>query len=205
MKYKTDDLLELMRLDENHSSFSSAEKTFADEAEAARVFGVLRTKLSNIDEWNAHAMLSSFKLFDESGQPLETRKLAVGEFLQISLTGTMKYDWVRVTDVSETAEEFVVTVRPTFDPTAESADKNLTSHFFTDESTNNFCLVRKGAQVGLYVIGLNEKMNASETEGTLETVRNAAVNLGSYLGVQRGEWEKFCHHFLEDVAGEQAD
>jgi hypothetical protein len=205
MKHKTDDLLELMRLDEEHSSFSSAEKTFADEAEAVKVFSVLKGKLSNIDEWNTHAMLSSFKLFDESGQPLETKKLAVGDFLQISLTGTMKYDWVRVTDVSETAEEFIVTVRPTFDPTAENADKSVVSHFFTDESTNNFCLLRRGDRVGLYVIGLNEKMNSGETSGTLETVRNAAVNLGSYLGMQRGEWEKFCHHLMEDAAGEKAN
>jgi hypothetical protein len=204
MKHKTDDLLELRNLDEEHSSFSSAEKTFADETEAVKVFNVLKEKLYNIDEWNAHAMLSSFKLFDESGQALETKKLAVNAFLQIALTGTMKYDWVRVTDIHETAEEFIVTVRPTFDPTAENADKAVVSHFFTDESTNNFCLLRRGDRVGLYVIGLNEKMNSRETSGTLETVRNAAVNLGSYLGMQRGEWEKFCHHFLEDVAGEQA-
>lgn len=205
MKYKTEELLEQARLDEDHSSLSSAEKTFADEAEAGRVFGVLKAKLSDIDEWNAHSMLSSFEIFDERGQPLETKKLAVGEFLQISLTGTMKYDWVRVTDVSETAEEFIVSVKPTFDPTAENVDKTVISHFFTGESTNNFCLLRRGSRVGIYVIGLNEKMNSRETEGTLETVRNAAVNLGSYLGLQRGEWEKFCHHLMEDTAGEKAD
>lgn len=204
MNYKTDDLLERARQDEDHSSLSSAEKTFADEAEAARVFGVLKAKLSDIDEWNAHSMLSSFEIFDERGQRLETKKPAVGEFLRISLKGTMKYDWVRVEDIHETAEEFIVTVRPTFDPTGESADKSATSHFFSDESTNNFCLLRKAKKVGLYVIGLNEKMNTRETEGTLETVRNAAVNLGSYLGLQRGEWEKFCHHLMEDAAGGQA-
>lgn len=203
MKYKTEELLEQARLDENHSSLSSAEKTFADEAEAARVFGVLKAKLSDIDEWNAHSMLSSFEIFDERGQKLETKKPAVGEFLQISLKGTMKYDWVRVTDIYETAEEFIVTVSPTFDPTDESTDKSVTSHFFTGESTNNFCLLRRGDRVGLYVIGLNEKMNTQETDGTLETVRNAAVNLGSYLGLQRGEWEKFCHHLMEDAAGGQ--
>jgi hypothetical protein len=204
MKYKTDDLMEQARLDESHSSFSSAEKTFANEAEAAEVFSILRTKLFDIDEWNAHSMLSSFKLFDEGGQALETTKLAVGVFLQISLKGTMKYDWVRVIDIFDAAEEFIITVGPTYDPTGEKPDKTLTSHFFTDESTNNFCLLKRPNKIGLYVIGLNEKMNSQDTTGTLETVRNAAVNLGSYLGVQRGEWEKFCHHLLEDVARKQA-
>jgi len=205
MKYKTEEFLEQARTDESHSSLSRAEKTFADEAEAARVFSALKRKLSDIDEWNAHAMLSSFEIFDESGQLLETKKITTGAFLQISLTGTMKYDWVRVADIHEAAEEFIITVRPTFDPTGEKRDQTVVSHFFTDESTNNFCLLKRGSRIGLYVIGLNEKMNSSDTEGTLETVRNAAVNLGSYLGLQRGEWEKFCHHFLEDVAAKTAD
>ena len=42
-------------------------------------------------------------------------------------------------------------------------------------------------------------MNTAEAKNALEAARNAAVNLGSYLGVQRGEWEKFCHHLLEDA------
>lgn len=200
MKYKVDDLLAQAARDEEHSSIASAEKTFADEAEAAKVFALLKTKLENVREWNSHALLSTFKLFDENGRELQTEKIADGQFLRISLTGTMKYDWVRVVDIDERADEFIIRVSPTFDPTDEEADKSVTSHFFTDESVNNFCLVRKAKTVALYVIGLNEKLNARETGGTLETIRNAAVNLGSYLGVQRGEWEKFCHHFMEDFA-----
>ncbi|HEY0461873.1 MAG TPA: hypothetical protein VGC97_22260 [Pyrinomonadaceae bacterium] len=200
MKFKTDTLLEQSRLDESHSSFSSADKTFDDERAAAKVFSTLKAKLLDADEWNAHAMLSSFELFDERGQPLTTKKLAAGGFLRILLTGTMKYDWVRIVDIYEAPDEFIISVKPTFDPTAEAPDKSVISHFFTAESTNNFCLVRRGDRVTLCVIGLNEKMNARATENTLETVRNAAVNLGSYLGVQRGEWEKFCHHFMEDFA-----
>ena len=205
MKYQTEELLERARTDENHSSLSSAEKTFSAEAEAARVFTELKRKLFDLGEWNEHAMLSAFELFDESGRSPETEKITKGAFLRISLTGTMKYDWVRVVDIREAAEETIITVRPTFDPTGEKRDESVVSHFFTDESTNNFCLLKRGSRVGLYVIGLNEKMNSSETDGALETVRNAAVNLGSYLGLQRGEWEKFCHHFLEDVAADRAD
>jgi hypothetical protein len=36
----------------------------------------------------------------------------------------------------------------------------------------------------------------------LETIRNVAVNIATYLGMQKSEWEKFCHHFLEDAAQE---
>lgn len=204
MKFKTDELLEQSRLDEEHSSFSSAEETFDDQSKAAKVFSILKAKLFEADEWNAHAMLSSFELFDENGKKLPTEKLAEGCFLRISLTGTVKYDWVRIVDIYEAADEFIITVRPTYDPTAETVDETVISHFFTDESTNSFCLVRRANTVTLCVIGLNEKMNSEETSGALETVRNAAVNLGSYLGVQRGEWEKFCHHFMDDVAKQRA-
>lgn len=201
MKHKTGELLEQARLDENHSSLSSAEKTFSGEAEATRVFGALKTKLSNIEEWNTHAMLCSFKLFDENGAPRSSAQIVTGAFMQLSLTGTMKYDWVRIENIHEAAEEFIITVRPTFDPTAENADKSVISHFFTDESTNNFCLLKSAARIGLYVIGVNEKMNTAETAGALDAVRNAAVNVGTYLGVQRSEWEKFCHHFLDEFGG----
>jgi hypothetical protein len=204
MKYKTDDLREKAEQDKNHSSLSAAENDFADEAAARNAFGVLRSKLSNVDEWNAHGLVSSFEIFEESGQPASDKKLSVGKFLRISLPGTFKYDWVRVASIRDEADEFIVTVKPTFDPAAAERDESVVSHFFTAESENNFCVARKGARLGMYVIGLNEKMNASETDNALETVRNAAVNLGTYLGMQRGEWEKFCHHFINDVAGEKA-
>ncbi len=123
--------------------------------------------------------------------------------MRISLKGSGKYDWIRVIDIYEAADKFVVTVKPTYDPTQEKSDKTVISHFFTDDSTNNFCVLRKEKTIAFYVIGLGEKQNTNETKNTLETIRNVAVNLGSYLGIQKVEWEKFCHHFLEDIAEEQ--
>lgn len=186
----------------DESSISSAEKSFDNGSEAARVFQTLKAKLLQIEEWNAHSLMSSYALFDADGKILENEKLADGLFIRIALKGSGKYDWISVENIHEAADEFIITVKPTFDPTAEDRDEKTVSHFFTDESTNNFCLFRKEKTVGFYVIGLNEKQNTSETKGVLETVRNVAVNLATYLGMQKSEWEKFCHHFLEDVADE---
>jgi hypothetical protein len=92
----------------------------------------------------------------------------------------------------------VLTVKPSFDPTEKAADKESTSHFFTNEATNNFCLQRDEKSILFYVIGLHEKTNLGETENALETARNAAVaNLGYYLGIQKAEWKTFCRNFLE--------
>lgn len=200
MKYKTDELLESARLNKNHSSVSSAEQDFADESKAADVFSIIKKMLLSIDEWNEHAMLSSFTLFDRNGNETAEDAFLVENFIRISLKGSMKYDWVKIVDIFEAENEFAMTVKPTFDPTEEKRDENVISHFFTDEAENNFCLVRKSHRVGVYVIGLGEKMNSTETDNSLETIRNAAVNLGSYLGIQTSEWEKFCRHLLDDAA-----
>ena len=111
-----------------------------------------------------------------------------------------KYDWIRVIDIFDAAEEFVITVKPTFDPTSEKPNESVISHFFTDEATNNFCVFKKGKTAALYVIGLNEKMNTTETANAVQTVRNVAVNFATFIGTQKGEWEKFCRHFVEDTA-----
>jgi hypothetical protein len=200
MNSKIDELKKQADQNRNESSFSSAERNFANANEAARVFSILKTKLQNIEEWNDHGLLSSFRLFDENGNALKNEPLPRGAFIQISLKGSGKYDWVRVTDIYEAADEFIITVKPTFDPTEENPDKSVVSHFFTDEATNNFCVLRKNSAVELCVIGLNEKQNTGETKNALETVRNVAVNLGTYLGVQKTEWEKFCNDFLESAA-----
>ena len=200
---KTDELLKQAEAQTNESSISAADKDFENEEAARKVFSSIKAKIINVNEWNKHALMSSYDLFDEDGSEIADEKIRIGTFLRIHLKASGKYDWVRVENIDDAPDEFIITVRPTFDPTAEKPDEKIISHFFTDESTNNFCLSRKGVKVALYVIGLNEKRNTSETGGTLETIRNVAVNFATYLGVQNGEWEKFCHHFMEDAANEK--
>ncbi len=144
-------------------------------------------------------MLSTYKLFDEAGNSLKTDEIFLGVFIRIWLKGSGKYDWVKVIDIFEANDEFVITVQPTYDLTEGNSDKNLTSHFFTNESTNNFCIVRDFKTVTFYIIGLDEKLNMNKTENTLETVRNVGAKLGSYLGIQKGEWERFSEGFINST------
>lgn len=196
---KVEDLLKKANENKDESSIAAAEKTFAGEDEAVRVFGVLQQMMSSVVEWNAHSMMTAFELFDARGARQERQNFKVGDFIKISLKGALKDDWIEIVNIHEAAHEFVLTVKPTFDPTAEKRDETVISHFFTDEARNNFCVLCKNKKVGVYVIGLREKMNTEETGGALEVVHNAFVNLGSYLGMQTSEWEKFCHHLLEDA------
>lgn len=202
MNGKIRDLLNQAEVNPNNSSVSSAEKNFSAAAEAEKAYSIVKNKIQNIDEWNDHGMLSSYKIFTEDGQPRKTEILSENSFIRISLKGSGKYDWVRVINIDDLKNEFIITVKPAFDPTEEKPDRSVISHFFTDAATNNFCLSRNGETVSFYVIGLNEIRNTTETDGALETARNLAVNLASYLGIQTSEWKKFCEGFLECATDE---
>jgi hypothetical protein len=182
----------------DESSVAFAARTFLEPAEAEKSFNHLKQKLLHIRKWNTKAFLTSFELFDQNGKPNSKEIAAVGDFIRLSLTGSGKDDWVNIIEITEEQDEAIVTVRPSYNPTENQPDKNATSHFFTVDATNNFCLGKNKETVSFYVIGLNEKTNTNETENFIETVRNVAVaNVGSYFGIQKSEWEIFCTNFLE--------
>ena len=203
MSNKIQDLLTKAELQKNsatreQSSVTNAERTFSNHAEAETIFDQLKEKLFHINRWNTASGISGYKLFDENGNDRGDERAIVGDFIRISLTGSGKYDWVRIIDIYQAPNEVVLTVQPSFNPTEPAPDEKEISHFFTDDATNNFCLQRNGKDLKLYVIGLSEKTNTTETNNLLETARNfATANLGSYLGIQIGEWKKFCESFLE--------
>ncbi len=196
---KTDELLNKASENLSESSVSCAEKTFVNESEAKRFFVRLKMKITNISEWKEHSAMSSYELFDADGDLSKDRIIYIGAFIRIALKASGKYDWIRVDRILEDENEFIITVKPTFDPTAEKVDENVISHFFTDASSNNFCVCQKSLTVALYVIGLDEKQNTSETDNVFESIRNAFLNAATYLGIQKGEWEKFCHSFIRDI------
>jgi hypothetical protein len=203
MATKTESLIsETNEGEQDGSSFNKAERTLPNREEAETLFRKIKNKLRNIDQWVEHSGVSYFAIFEENGRQPSDRSVKEGRFIRILLPGTGKYDWVRVEDVRETEEEMVVTVRPTYDPTAEPVDTSVISHFFAATATNNFCALLSGNMVGVYVIGTGEKQNTSETSGMLESVRNAAVaTIGPYLGIQSAEWTKFCNSLLSDGEG----
>jgi hypothetical protein len=180
------------------SSITFASRAFSDAGEAEESFNHLKQKLFHIRSWNAESFLTSFELFDRNGELNPKESAVVGDFIRLSLTGSGKYDWVKIVEITEEVDEAIVSVKPSHDPTENQSGENATSHFFSDDATNNFCLGRNRETVSFYVIGLSEKTNTDETGNFIETVRNIAVaNLGSYLGIQKGEWKTFCENFLD--------
>lgn len=180
------------------SSRVSARRDFENASETEKHFALYKSKLFEINRWNSHAALTSFALFDETGVECDREIAAVGDFIRLTLIASGKSDWVKITRIIDEPRETIITVQPSRDPT--DADETATSHFFTGESTNNFCLQTDETAINFYVVGLNERTITRNTKNMLETVRNAAVaNLGHYLGIQKLEWKQFCERFLENL------
>jgi hypothetical protein len=183
---------------EGDTSVNLAKRVLLDEAECAAVFESAKTRLLDISEWNRNSSPTEYALFDEAGNQIGSEPISPGQFMRIGLYGAGKYDWVRVVSIMDQPDERVLTVKPTYDPTAEPRDVSTVSHFFGPEATNNFCVQREGKTVAFYVIGLNEHQNTEFTSGLIESVRNSAVaNIGYYTGLQKAVWKEFCTNFLK--------
>lgn len=181
---------------EGKSSVTSARRDFASAENAAEAFASFRRKLYDINNWETESGVSAFQLFNEDGNPLKTQKAQKGNFVRITLPGSGKDDWVKIVRITDASNEVVITVQPTYNPTGRDVDKDTTSHFFTDDSRNNFCLQKDDKSLAVYVIGLYEKPNVSETDSLIETARNVATAGFGWLGFQKIEWKTFCENFL---------
>ena len=179
------------------SSVAGTTRVLPTITEAEKLFSILHRKLFQIEHWNVCSNISTFELFDETGKAQPTKPAAAGDFVKITLPGSGKDDWVKIISIDEAQDETILTLKPSPNP-VDKENQQTTSHFFTDDSTNNFCLQREAEKINFYVIGLDETANTEETSGVLETVRNyATAKLGCLLGIQKTQWETFCSNFLE--------
>ena len=72
-------------------------------------------------------------------------------------------------------------------------DRSVTSHFFTRESTNNFCLQKAGEIINFYVIGLNEKINVEGLRPFFPKKNISSDEISRLLGV---DWTTLPRPFL---------
>lgn len=181
---------------DNDTSVSVVKRTFLKDYDCAAFFEIAKASLLRIEEWNKNSSVTSYDLFDGSGRSDGSGLISEGKFIRIALYGSGKYDWVRVLKIVDKQDEFVMTVKPSYDPT-DGPDRSSISHFFGPGAENNFCIQRIEKTVGFYVIGLNEKQNTRFTDTLIETARNAAVaNIGYYSGLQKSVWKDFASNFL---------
>ena len=168
MNGKIENLLRLAnKSDAPNSSVANSMRVLATEIEAESVFSRLKENLLSVEYWNVKSAIMSFTLYNSKGAAQSHKIAAVGDYIEISTPGSGKADWVRISEITDAPDETVLTVQPSRDPTDKSGAATV-SHFFAADSTNNFCLQKKGSKINFYVIGLDEQTNTEDTGGIVE-------------------------------------
>lgn len=83
-------------------------------------------------------------------------------------------------------------VRPSENPRRPQAG---VAHFFSDQTTNRFRLVRHGNRVTASVTGADERRN--DTGGLVSRVFNYLRLAGAWAGAKKPQWRAFTRNLVE--------
>lgn len=172
--------------------------------EAQQIFNAARQRMLDINNWHklAGEAGATFTLTDASGEPVG-RAPQKGDHIKIDLPGPGPAagkgdDWVRIEEIESQANEggngesFGIRVRPTTDPRTPG---NETAHFYTDDATSSFVVMREGNKVTASEHGRNEVPNAA-AESLIDKARNVAVAVGAMAGASHIQWKALVRGLL---------
>lgn len=193
---------------------TSHEYVATNSSEAERVFSMATERLRNVNIWaNLCGPLSAkFSLTDERGEAV-SRAVQQGDYFRIDVPGPGPsagdgFDWVKVEALEEnrnpSAQEESVTIRVRPAPSPENTKRD-TAHFFSDDATSSFRVIRRGNVVRAEVHGRNEVPN-TDVERKGDKVRNALVGSGAIAGISKPQWASLVKGLLNvDASADDED
>ncbi len=172
--------------------------------EALLHFQAARERLSDINNWQKLCGSGSaeFTLTDPYGNPLSVSKPKIGNLIRIKLPAPPNqegdgYDWVRIeafednkTLVSD-SEIYGFRVRPVENPKNKTGNS---AHFYTNEATSTFLVIRYSHSVFALERGKNEVPNNSRE--WLANLRNKLVAVIAMMGFSKPQWKKLVDGVL---------
>ena len=183
---------------ESETVYSVEKKT---PKEARQLYAKAKANLLDVNHW--HDLLGKdsvdFQLTDADGHEKEgiVRK---GDYFRINikstLPGTDKYDWVKVEDIQEghidgISDWTIVKIKPVDISLNHSGE---TIHFFTT-ATSNFFVKRQRHKVTAAIVGKNKTRHSPVNNFWLK-IKNAFVELGSMIGLNRPQWKRLVKGVL---------
>ena len=183
--------------------------SFATREQAHDCFKRACKRLRNPKIWHELVGMfgGEFVLVNETGN--EPYRLAeIGDMYRINLPGPGPkagngYDWVRVDAIEDKSDEtgneelFAMRIAPTVNPYNESPS---TAHFFKAGASSTFVIKNMTNQVSASYHGRNEIAN-TETESTVDNVRNAIIGSAALAGLSEIEWNTMIKALLEAELG----
>ncbi len=168
------------------------------ELAARDLFQQARQRLFNVNAWGeiSKGLSSQFVLHDSEGAVVQ-RPVKKGDYFRIDLPGPGSvagdgYDWVRVVAIEDDQERdgewVLIRVQPAFNPLNDSPD---TAHFLDEKASSTFLIRRQGKLVRAEIYGRNEVAN-TETDSTLDKIRNTVATLGAWAGFSDMQWHNLA-------------
>ena len=183
-------------------SDNSFSVTLADDTAAKNLFLQAKQKLLNVNRWHEWSGKGSavFQLTDEKGNAVD-RNVQLGDHFKINIPllgniGGEGYDWVQVEAIDNHSEKnreaIAIRVRPANDP---SNTKEEITHFFSDEASSTFSVIRTDNAVTASVQGRNEKPN-TDAGNVMDKIRNTIVATGAMMGLNKPQWKSLARGLL---------
>ena len=163
--------------------------------EARAFYNVAKNRLLQVNNWHhiAGIISAKFQLMDANGSEAG-RHAARNDFLKIDIPGPGSkegggYDWVLVDMFNEVndgeIESIGFRVRPCNNP---FGTKNEIAHFYSDEATSNFIVIRERTNVIAWVVDNNLKPN-DHAESLVDKLRDTAVGMGAITLFSKMQWQ----------------
>lgn len=173
--------------------------------DALQHFQATCKRLLDINNWQklCGGSGAGFTLTNEAGDPLHTADPKIGNLIRIKLPAPANkegdgFDWVRIEEFEDSrsllndSDVFGFRVRPVENPQNKTGNS---AHFYTDDATSTFLIVRYSHTVFALERGKNEVANDSDS--FLASVRNKLVALFAMIGLSKPQWQKLMDGLLD--------
>lgn len=174
---------------------AEASAQLENELEAKLFYDVVKHRLLNVNNWHQLAGIISakFQVVNAKGEEV-TRSTEKGDYLRVDIPGPGSkegegYDWVLVEELKEMSDNnnqsIGFRVRPTKNPLG---NKNEIAHFYADEATSNFIVIREKEKITAWVIDRNIMPN-DEVESLADKIRDTTIGIGAIGIFSRIQWK----------------
>lgn len=166
-----------------------------DNKEAKIFYDIAKERLLNVNKWHKVAGIISakFQVVNTNGTAVD-RPVEKGDYLKIDIPGPGSsegdgYDWVKVEELKEVSMDNIDSigfrVRPGENPLG---NKNETAHFYSDEGTSNFIVIREGRKVIAWIVDRNIKPN-DDVKALMDKIRDTSVGIGAIGMFSKAQWQ----------------
>jgi len=170
---------------------AQASAVLGTEKTAVVFYELVKNRMQHVNSWSVIGgkLSAEFQLVNKEG--LEVfRKAQEGDYLRIDIMGPggtsgNGYDWVKIEQLQDEPDSYGFRVRPASHP---SAIRAVPDHFYDDESTSTFQVIRVGRRVIVSISDRNTKPN-SEATNIVNKMRNHVVAWAARARFSQIQWK----------------